>query len=327
MRQFTVIILLLLSANVAAHTHEQCLLTAIETAADSTTLGELRASCHGELAMAGVDAPASEKTSAIQQRITFEQQETGWNPFVLVPHKPNYLVIGHQFSEPNTAPFDAEDPSNTIDFQPWETKFQLSLKVPLARGLFGNGSLYAAYTNRSFWQQFNKDSSSPFRETNHEPEAWLSFVKPERNWLGVNVPVIRTGFSHQSNGQSGGLSRSWNRLYAEFIMEKNDFYFSVKPWWRIPEQRTDDDNADIGKYMGNFELRGLYKHKAHSFDVMVRNNLRGDNKGAIELGWSFPLSGRVRGYVQWFSGYGESLIDYDAYTNSLNFGIQLSDWL
>lgn len=326
MKQLVVIILLLLSVNATAQTHKACLLTALATAADSTTLGELRALC-AEDVMVVEEAASPTTISAIQQRIRFEQQDAGWNPFVLVPHKPNYLVIGHQFSAPNTAPFDTEDPSNTIDFQPWETKFQLSLKVPLARGLFGKGSLYAAYTNRSFWQQFNKDSSSPFRETNHEPEAWLSFVKPERKWLGVHIPVIRTGFSHQSNGQAGALSRSWNRVYAEFLMEKNDFYFSFKPWWRVTEAADDDDNADIGKYMGTFELRSLYKHKAHTFDVMVRNNLRGDNKGAIEFGWSFPISGRVRGYAQWFNGYGESLIDYDAYTNSVNFGIQLSDWL
>jgi phospholipase A1 len=196
------------------------------------------------------------------------------------------------------------------------------------RGLFNNhADLFAAYTNRSFWQQFNKEGSSPFRDSNHEPEIWLSF-KNDFEWMGVKNSIIRTGISHQSNGQSGTLSRSWNRVYTEFIFERDDWYFSLKPWWRIPDSKSDDDNPDIEDYMGNIEFSSLYKIGNHSLDLMIRNNLDvSDNYGAIQVGWSFPLTDNVRGYVQWFNGYGESLIDYNAHSNSLGLGIQLSDWL
>jgi phospholipase A1 len=61
---------------------------------------------------------------------------------------------------------------------------------------------------------------------------------------------------------------------------------------------------------------------------MTRNNLDfSDNYGAFELGWTFPLSHNINGYVQWFNGYGESLIDYNSHSNSIGFGIKLSDWL
>ncbi len=80
--------------------------------------------------------------------------------------------------------------------------------------------------------------------------------------------------------------------------------------------------------MGNFELGGLYQHKEHNFNFLLRNSLNSnDNHGAIELGWTFPINDDVKGYIQWFNGYGESLIDYNSHTNSIGFGIQFSDWL
>jgi phospholipase A1 len=230
-------------------------------------------------------------------------------------------------ASPNEQPFELADPDDDFHFQPWETKFQISLKLPVARDLFNKADLFVAYTNRSFWQQFNKAGSSPFRDSNHEPEAWLSFNN-DYELLGFRNSIIRTGISHQSNGQSGRLSRSWNRLYADFIFERGDWYFSFKPWLRIEDGSDEDDNPDIEEYMGNFELAGLYKAGEHNFDFMIRNNLDfGDNYGAIQLGWSFPLTERLRGYLQWFNGYGESLIDYNAHSNSIGFGVLLSDWL
>lgn len=322
----------------------QCLLTQMATADDTVTVGELRQFCEGEQSQAAIEAAApapqepveievtengveTEDESAITRRLFLEKKEAR-NPFVLLPHKPNYIMLSNNMSSPNEDPFRAADPDDDINFQPWETKFQISLKAPVVYGLFNNrADLYVAYTNRSFWQQFNKEGSAPFRDSNHEPEAWLSF-RNDFELFGIKNSVIRTGVSHQSNGQSGELSRSWNRVYADFIFEYDDLYVSFKPWLRINEDNEDDDNPDIDEYMGNFELGALYKMDQHNFEVMLRNNLDfGENYGAIQLGWSFPLSDRVRGYVQWFNGYGESLIDYDAHSNSIGFGIQLSDWL
>ena len=62
---------------------------------------------------------------------------------------------------------------------------------------------------------------------------------------------------------------------------------------------------------------------------MLRNNLRVNdvNRGAVELGWSYPVTPKVRAYVQFFNGYGESLIDYDNSLNRIGFGVMLNDWI
>ena len=82
--------------------------------------------------------------------------------------------------------------------------------------------------------------------------------------------------------------------------------------------------------MGHGEFRLIYKVKNHTFGLMSRNNLEsGFDRGATELSWSFPVGDRkdLRGYIQMFSGYGESLIDYNQEVNRIGFGISLSDWL
>jgi len=304
--------------------YQQCLIDGLKNEDDTLTLGELKHLC--EVAISPLSEPKPHQ-SAIKQRQQYEKQG-GWNAFSLTPHKPNYILLSYNNSQPNAEPFELAFPNQDADLQRLETKFQLSMKFPLLQGVFnGYGDWYAAYTNRSFWQQFNKTHSSPFRETNHEAESWLSF-NTHYEVAGFQGSIIRTGFSHQSNGRSGNLSRSWNRVYSEFILERGDLYLSFKPWFRVPESSSSDDNSDINDFMGHFELRTLYKHRDHTFDFMLRNNLKGlHNRGAIELAWSFPIHKKVRAYVQWFNGYGESLIDYDNHTNSIGFGVQLSDWL
>ena len=292
---------------------------------DDLTVGELRELLQKQQMVEGC-APDCEKladegsSSVVDQRLSSEQLAT-FLPFSIVPHKRNYLLPVTYNSHVNSKPFKVDDD----DVDRVEVKFQFSFKVPIWQDVIGRADLWAAYTNLSFWQAYNSTHSSPFRETNHEPELFLT-VENDTKLFGLTNSLILFGINHQSNGQSGSLSRSWNRLYLNFILDRGDFVLSFKPWYRIEEDRDDDDNPGINRYLGYGELKLGYKWDHHLFSIMLRNNLRQENnKGAVQFDWTFPLTSHLKGYVQYFNGYGESLIDYDASSNRLGFGVVLTD--
>ncbi|WP_028579115.1 phospholipase A [Desulfogranum japonicum] len=325
---------------VQADTFKQCLYKAMETAADDVTMGQLRERCQNrqqkETAVkavpeqAGISTKNKIEVGVVEERVKLDNEHV-LEPFTLMAHKPNYLLFfAHNSDGYNEDPFNEQYGVQDVRFDDMEAQFQLSVKFPLMTDLFGSSmDIYAAYTNRSFWQVFNDDISSPFRETNHEPEVWLQF-HPEWNMLGFNNTLSRIGFSHQSNGQGGTLSRSWNRVYANITLEHGNLALGFKPWVRIPESEADDDNPDISDYMGHCELLAAYRYKENVFSLMTRNNIESEfSKGAVQLSWSFPLLywPYLRGYVQYFNGYGESLIDYNQHTNRIGIGVSLTDWL
>lgn len=261
-------------------------------------------------------------------------------PNVLLPHRPNYVMPLTYMQRINKRPFqtlaevsglDSERiQSQNYDFDHVEAMFQLSIKYILADDVFGKLSrIEVGYTNRSFWQSYNSAISKPFRETNHEPELILSF-SPEGHWFDRYSIAL----NHQSNGQTLILSRSWNRIIAEATKVTHHGVWVSRVWWRIPEnKRTDpldpknDDNPGIEQYMGIGEIRYMYPMASHSFTINVRNNFNlNQNRGSVELSWSFPVTTNMKGYVQYFDGYGDNMLDYDMYQRRFGVGVQLSDW-
>ncbi|MCL1049609.1 phospholipase A [Shewanella abyssi] len=286
-----------------------------------------------EIVSKSEDIEVKRAQSLVAMRVS-EETATGNLPYVITPHKVNYILPLTYSSSPNIEPFAKEAADHPFELDNIEAKFQISFKFPLWHNVFGdNGHLFAAYTNQSYWQVYNKDISSPFRETNHEPEIFMVFtndwqVGPLKNsFWGV-------GAVHQSNGQAGSLSRSWNRLYGMMIFDSGPFALEAKAWWRIPEDEKEtpdspsgDDNPDITDYMGNIEFTGVYGIDEHRFSLMVRNYIQKPNYGAVEFTWSYPIMGNLRLYTQYFNGYGESLIDYNAHNQRIGIGISINDIL
>ncbi|GAA4350693.1 phospholipase A [Kangiella taiwanensis] len=336
--------------------YDECVLQRIELADKDTTVKEVKEYCEKRSDLAifrpskellaseeteqdksvtedGEEESPKEGSALLKKRLRMEYRVRD-NRFAIIPHKPNYLLPVTFNNTPNEESLENAGDERQVDNV--EVKFQVSFKTPFWEKPFGeNSALFFAYTGQSYWQAYNKDVSSPFRETNHEPEVFAAWAT---DWQlgGWQIPYFSAGISHQSNGRSGLGSRSWNRIYTEFAFEQDRWVLAFKPWWRIPEDRkTDpldpdgDDNPDIDDYMGYFELYSAYQWDEHNFGILLRNNLRGDNKGAVQFDWTFPLDdeGKLRGYVQYFNGYGESLIDYNRHVNRLGVGFVLTDWL
>ena len=246
--------------------------------------------------------------------------------FLFRPHHPNYFLPIKYSNSPNNTPFQESFTQPDLGLDSLETELQLSFKIKGMEGVFGhdNADLWFGYTITSFWQAYNDTISSPFRETNYEPEVMLVY-RTDYEIAGLRGRFINLGALHQSNGRSEGLSRSWNRVYAQFGFERDNLALLIRPWYRIPE-RDEDDNPDIEDYLGHGDLQVVYRKGKNAYSLLLRNNFKSsDNHGALKLNWSFPLYGRLKGYVQYFNGYGESLIDYNHSQQSIGFGVSLTE--
>jgi phospholipase A1 len=265
---------------------------------------------------------------AFEQRI-IEDRTSDKLKYSFFAHKPFYILpYSYSFNPARKA-------TGTIDeVDRVEVKFQFSFKLNVIESFYQDYlRLSFAYTNLSYWQLYNEKNSAPFRETNHEPDLFLEY-KPSGVSSIKGSTYYRLGLVHQSNGQDIELSRSWNRVYFQMVTEIKYSVLSLTFWERLhespkksPDDFKGDDNPDISKFMGHFELRSTSKLKNISFSILLRNNLRSDNKGAVEASLSFPLNGKFKGYLQYFNGYGESLIDYDSAIQRVGLGIIMADWL
>ncbi len=281
--------------------------------------------------------PALRKLPQLVEKIQVEEAAAN-SPFLLLPHRPNYILPFTYYSNPSNYERDrilqhysGDDDATLEDGNDHiEAVFQISIKVQLASGIIGKlSTLSVGYTNRSFWQAYNSDISRPFRETNHEPELMLNW-QTKNNW----IDAFGVSLNHQSNGQTSSMSRSWNRIIFSALSVTDYAVVSGKLWWRIPEESDsdpwdpeDNDNPDIDDYMGPGELTLRFMPGNQTIDVTVRNNFNPDeNRGALQLEWTFPMTKKIKGYGFFFDGYGDSLIDYNHYQQRIGLGIKLSDW-
>ncbi|MDX3932822.1 MAG: phospholipase A [Stenotrophomonas sp.] len=258
-------------------------------------------------------------------------EDSKLGPFQLRAYKPVYLLPAFWTSNKNLTP-QSPNPANTVTtpqlLDSNELKFQLSFKTKIVENLFGdNGDIWAGYTQSSRWQAYNADNSRPFRETNYEPEVMAVFRNGYSigGWRGRMSAI---GINHQSNGRADPFSRSWNRVIVSVGLDRENWALTLRPWYRLPESRSDDNNPDIEDYMGRGDATLVWNRNGHEIALMGRHSLRSGDRshGALQLDYGFPISNLLRGHVQVFDGYGESMIDYNHKATYIGVGVSLLEW-
>lgn len=247
--------------------------------------------------------------------------------FGVKPYKVNYILpLGYREG-------DYKSYVRTDSYKSVEAELQVSLKLKVGSDLFGLDEIYyASYTHQAFWQLYAK--SSPFRETTYNPELFVIFPILDDDSV-LKMKSLKVAYAHRSNGQGsnedliypagyenpGNRSRSINYLYTTLTLQHKTLVTDIEAWLPIPG--SDDDNPDIMDYTGYSSVKFSYFVDKHMITLMGRANIT-TGLGAIETTYSYPVMDGAYFYAKFFSGYVESLIDYDNYITKFSIGFSFS---
>ncbi len=266
-----------------------------------------------------------------------------YNKYGFKAHKVNYFlpVSCGDFQYKSYVPSDS--------YTNCEAEFQLSIGFDIYNDLLGFEEIYTVgYTQKSFWQIYT--SSKPFRETNYNPEIMVTFPLDLR-YKDISLTLFQLSYAHQSNGQGNitlqditnestdnnlttthpewfeNNSRSWDYIEASLFFQYKSLFLKFTEYIRMPENEDEepDDNPDLMDYLGYTAMSLYYTYGDSLTELYARHNFK-HSRGSVELNWSYPLlnESSIYLYIKGFSGYGESLIDYNNYINKVGIGLSFS---
>lgn len=224
-------------------------------------------------------------------------------------YKDNYFIFGPSLNK-------RPDKTNT------NVKFQISIQQRLTNRKFPFGAyLYLFYTQKVQWDVLEK--SLPMADLSFNPG--IGIAKP----LFANnrfIGKICFQLEHESNGRDSISSRSWNKisLGANILVPKNLMVYS-KLWYPIVDG---EHNKDILRYCGIYQfgvqvksLNGRWR-LGTSFVKLQGLNL--NHNIVFDVQYFFSKNADWALYSQLYSGYGESLLEYNVYKCQLRVGIVIS---
>jgi len=208
------------------------------------------------------------------------------------------------------------DPDSTHTSNQLETEFQVSLKYDFASDILGLDEIYSiSYTQVSFWQLYVE--SAYFRESNYNPEFFV--LVPI-----LNIPYlkgVRIDLAHQSNGRGGDNERSWNYVSGEFYFQTGFFFTKLKIWKNVFSLEY---NPDLIDYIGHGEVKFVLPYRKHLLTVTERNPFSEYRATTVDYTYPFWGSNDLFIYFKAFTGYGETLIDYNNKVNKIAIGFSIS---
>ena len=205
--------------------------------------------------------------------------------------------------------------NNAINNQTADAKFQISIRQRLFKSIMPfETQLMLIYTQKSFWDIY--DESSPFADNNYNPGLLL--IKPviDKNRL---LGVASFSFEHESNGRQGLESRSWNYFTLSGTYFFNAyFYAQAKLWYGW----IDGENPDLFDYRGYGLVALNYRSFNDKFGVsFVINPCKETVNTQLELAFQPNKNANQYLFLQWYQGYGESLLEYNQYASMVRIGI------
>ncbi len=242
----------------------------------------------------------------------------------------NYLLPFHITNRINRSPHSpTQAPVAQPNYRNVEAKFQMSVRTKLVQDVpVIGGDLWAGFTQQAMWQIWNGQDSKPFRNTDYEPELIYVVRTPKAlqhlPW-GWQWRYGQLALAHQSNGQSDPLSRSWNRVYLGAGFERGNWSLTTRLARRLSEPLSSDNNPDLVSFRGRGEFQLTYASGPATTSLLYRTTLQDGRFGALQLEWSYPYRrsqpNGLRWFVQAFTGYGETLTDYNFRQTSLGVGV------
>lgn len=252
--------------------------------------------------------------------------------FIVRTYLPNFVLPLHFTSSINRAPSSPNQPvsADKNNYKPLDAKLQISLRAKVMENfLLPNADLWFAYTQQSFLQVWDRRDSAPFRSTDYQPEAIYVLPVPAQIGKlpgGWNLRMVQIGLAHQSNGLSNPLSRSWNRLYASAALERGEIELQVRANHRVRGAGS-DDNSDLARYVGNTEIMLSWLPGRSTAMLTWRTGVESLRRGSLQLDWTYPVNSDkpqgMRWFAQLFTGYGETLLDYNHRQTSFGIGLTL----
>ncbi|MBN2694429.1 phospholipase A [bacterium] len=238
-------------------------------------------------------------------------------------YKRNFIITG--FGNDNSPSWWGNNKHNQV-------KFQFSFKYRVV------SQLYFGFTQLSVWDLWNISQSSPFEESNYNPEFFFISELSKSQTLII-------GFEHISNGQSKDSGNSRGVNLPNIILHSKWFSFleqKVKLWFYFEDiidyfNLIDDsllENKDIAEYLGYGEIWfNFFISKYFNIEMMLRKGISKNIKqGAIQIGIDFQIpfiflikyNLNPKFYFEWFAGYGETLLQYNKGEIQYRLGVMLS---
>ena len=266
--------------------------------------------------------PATNLTSRVMRKI-IDGEADGFGPTAIeffkahmFPYQPIYFVAG---PESPTARFQI-----SLRYQLLNNDGALAEKAPWLRGLS------FAYTQTSLWDLSGQ--SAPFIDSSYMPEALIFLPRVDQGkWADWFRLDLQSGLQHESNGKDGTNSRSLNIAYFKPTMKFGrdgglEFTLAPKAFAYVGDL---SDNPDIALYRGYFLLRStLGWDRGLQLRTEGRIGSHAD-RGSVQFDLTYPMSEIFAGsfsvylQMQFFHGYGESLLEYNQRSSHFRVGISL----